>query len=209
MKECIKTLYLILSLLLLPVQSFAQVTKKDGITATILKKDTCCHIVFFNASQDTLYLFDSYICKDFYTSKYLHRYNKRKKQAKLSFLPLLPFLSVHYTDKVIIGERRLINKWQVLYHFMPVPPQKIIKISLPLDVFKTYDYVKDINISKLSTFQDTVKFRNLKVKDITDITIEFAFYSQIDLLNCNNFYKNEFDSNEQASNYTIIHLYWK
>lgn len=163
---------------------------------------------FFNVSQDTLYLFDSYICKDFYKSKWLHRYNRNRNLLKLSFLPLVPFLSVHYTDKLIIGERRLINKWQVLYHFTPIPPRGEIRVNLPLEVFKTYDYVIDIDTKQLSIFQDDIKFKRRRIKKLTDIAIEFAFYDQINLLNYESFYKDEFKSGDQALSYNILEIFY-
>ena len=97
----------------------------------------------------------------------------------------MPFLSVHYTDKLIIGERRLINKWQVLYHFTPIPPRGEIRVNLPLEVFK-----------------------KRRIKKLTDIAIEFAFYDQINLLNSESFYKNEFKSGEQALNYNILEIFY-
>lgn len=208
MKRYINILYVTISLFVLPAQNSAQVTQEKRITATVLKKDTCCQIVFFNVSQDTLYLFDSYICNDFYKSKWLHRYSRNRNLLKLSFLPLVPFLSVHYTDKLIIGERRLINKWQVLYHFTPIPPRGKIRVNLPLEVFKTYDYVIDIDMKQLSIFQDDIKFKRRRIKKLTDIAIEFAFYDQINLLNSESFYKNEFKSGEQALNYNILEIFY-
>ncbi|WP_298950520.1 hypothetical protein [uncultured Alloprevotella sp.] len=118
------------------------------------------------------------------------------------------FLSVHYTDKLIIGERRLINKWQVLYHFTPIPPRGEIRVNLPLEVFKTYDYVIDIDMKQLSIFQDDIKFKRRRIKKLTDIAIEFAFYDQINLLNSESFYKNEFKSGEQALNYNILEIFY-
>jgi len=208
MKRYVDMLYVAISLFVLPAQNSAQVIQEKRITATVLKKDTCCQIVFFNVSQDTLYLFDSYICKDFYKSKWLHRYSRNRNLLKLSFLPLVPFLSVHYTDKLIIGERRLINKWQVLYHFTPIPPRGEIRVNLPLEVFKTYDYVIDIDMKQLSIFQDDIKFKRQRIKKLTDIAIEFAFYDQINLLNSESFYKNEFKSGEQALNYNILEIFY-
>ena len=57
-------------------------------------------------------------------------------------------------------------------------------------------------------FQDDIKFKRRRIKKLTDIAIEFAFYDQINLLNSESFYKNEFKSGEQALNYNILEIFY-
>ena len=63
-----------------------------------------------------------------------------------------------------------------------------------------------IDMKQLSIFQDDIKFKRRRIKKLTDIAIEFAFYDQINLLNSESFYKNEFKSGEQALNYNILEI---
>ena len=187
---------------------------KDETLILNVSNDTDGNVVFefINQANDSLYLFDSYldgtysiINEDLYGSKYLHRYDMKLKECKLSFLPILPFLSVNYTDVVVAGENKLIRKGQILYHFKPIPPQSCIQIAVPRKVFYSKEYVKEITLKDYSKFDSTIKFKDVIPKRCQRIKVEFAIYKDVSLLTSYDaFYFDELNFNKQALSYEVF-----
>jgi hypothetical protein len=180
------------------------------------EKDNDFEFEIINNGKDTLYLFDSYLIdrdkriitddkenKEIQQSIYLHRYDEKTKQCKLSFLPLLPYLSAHYTD-LILGRNKVASKGQVLYHFRLIPPNSKNAIVISKSAFYSEDYVKEVYPQKISKF-DTIKFRKSKHKKCDTVIVEFALYKNIDLLNSKDaYYFDEFNFNKQALSYIVL-----
>jgi len=193
----------------------AQTNQCDSFCVQFIgEKDDDFEFELINNTQDTLYLFDSYIVerdrpyldgKEMQRSIYLHRFDKKTKQCKLSFLPLLPFLSVHYTDRLILGGNKVANKGQVLYHFRAIPPNSRNRIAISKSAFYTEDYINEVYPQKISKFEQTIKFRKSKHNRCNNVVVEFALYKNIDLLmNEQAYYLDEYNFNEQALSYTIL-----
>ncbi|MDR1763090.1 MAG: metallopeptidase family protein, partial [Dysgonamonadaceae bacterium] len=167
-----------------------------------------------NNTQDTLFLFDSYIFdrdRSFYDSTaiqqsiYLHRYDKKTKQCKLSFLPLLPYLSANYTGLLVLGGNKVAHTGQVLYHFRAIPPDSKNTVTISKCAFYSKDYVKEVYPQKISKFEHNIKFRKSKHKKCDSVVVEFALYKNIDLLISERAYwSDEYNFNEQALSYIIL-----
>ncbi|MDR2928823.1 MAG: hypothetical protein LBV41_11600 [Cytophagaceae bacterium] len=191
----------------LSVQLSAQTNQHDRVCVLFTgEKNNEFEFDIINHTQDTLYLFDSYLNNYLYKSKYLHRFDKKNKQCKLSLLPLLPFLSVHYTDVIILGDNKVANKWQVLYHFMTILPNSCHTVTISKNAFYTKDYVYEVYPQKISKFEKTIKFRKSSNNRCSNnITVEFALYKNIDLLTSEKaYYFDEYNFNIQALSYTVL-----
>lgn len=53
-----------------------------------------------NSDNDTFYLFNSYLKDGLENAKYLKRFDKKNKQCKISFLPLITYLTTDRTDNI-------------------------------------------------------------------------------------------------------------
>ena len=202
-----KRIFPIISILfVMAVQLNAQNNQRNGFYVQFInEKDSNFLFDIINSTQDTLYLFDSYLDSNLYTSKYLHRFDKRTKQCKLSFLPLLPFLAVRNTDRLILSDNKIVNNGQVLYHFRAIPPKSKVEVSISKKAFYTEDYVKEVYPQRISKFERTIKFRRSKYNRCSNIVVEFALYKNIDLLiNEQAYYFDEYNFNEQALSYTTL-----
>ena len=171
-----------------------------------------------NNTKDSLYLFDSYLFdkdkristyldgKDMQRSKYLHRYDKKLQQCKLSFLPLLPYLNIkYYNDRLVIAGDKVVYSGQVLYSFSPIPPQSRLQTTICKDAIYQETYVKEIYPKKLSKFDRGIKFSKDLYPKCENIIIEFALYKNINLISSlDAYYFNEFECNEQSLSYSII-----
>lgn len=160
--------------------------------------------IFNSSEQDTLYLFDSYLVPDLLYSKYLHRYNKKNQECKLSFLPLLPYLSFQKSSPIIIGQNRIVNYFQIIYSFQIIPPNSLIEIQFPNNIFDT-KYIKDFKAEELSKF-DKVKIKNISQPKCKNQIIEFAIYDDISFFNEQDFYFNEKIFNEKALSYKLLRI---
>jgi hypothetical protein len=179
-------------------------------SANILPVELLHGIITFlitNNSPDTLFLFDSYLNEELYGSRYLHRYDKKAKRCKLSFLPLLPYLSPRYRDVVILGGEKIANKGQIIFHFKAIPPNETYAVSIPKDFFHSREYVDEVYPQKYSKFDRRIKFRSRKRNRCDDVLVEFAIYKSVDLLKSENaYYFDELAFNEQALSYDILSI---
>ncbi len=137
-------------------------------------------ILFYNTTNDTLYLFDSYVSNLFYKSKYLHHYYKKENLHQIIFLPIMPYISLIHGDVFYVGEVRLVKPNQIVYHFTPIKPFGSIKISFPNDLLEPDGYVKKIDIENLTVYSKP-KFKIIKKRkiDIKKCEIKFAIYKDI------------------------------
>ncbi len=160
-----------------------------------------------NVLKDTLYLFDSYLNKEFALSKYLHRVDKKNEQLKISFLPIINFLGVRRPDVIILGENRLIKQSQILYHFTMIPPNQTLYLKIDASILEVNDFVKDMDLQETNRYE-SIKFRNIKNKPENLTTIfEFALYEKVNLLiNDEFFYLDEFSFNQQSIKYIKLEI---
>ena len=163
-----------------------------------------------NTTDQTVYLFSSYFSEPYYSSKYVHRVNVEDQIYKISFLPLLPYLSTRQTDKLILGSDRMVNKGQILYDFIKLTPQTYYEISLSYDnLFKNFrgknSLVRDFDSN--DKFSD-IKFKYLSVNQLKGrfrVIFEFGIYKSVDLL-CKQeaYYMQEHKFNTQAKSFKVL-----
>lgn len=146
--------------------------------------------MFLNKSNDTLYLFSSYFDNYCPSSKYLHRVDLSKHVYRISFVPLIPFISYSLSDKIVLNDRRVISLGQVTYKFIQLLPKKSTTLNLEKNiVFKNYNnknnLVEDFNLKDLSFNQlNKLHFYNLKaIKKSCKLKFEFAIYKDISFVN--------------------------
>jgi hypothetical protein len=185
-----------------PLDNHNQVS--DSVYLELTKQDKYFEIKITNTLKDTIFLFDSYLINDLIDSKYLHRMDKENKICKISFIPIIPYLSVEKTDAIIIGKERIVRRNQVLYSFKAIPPKRRLCIKIIRDAFNKNDLVEDFNAKKFTKF-DNPKFTTLTDVRCVNTFIEFAFYKDISLLsNIKSYYLDEFNFNNQAQAYKIL-----
>jgi hypothetical protein len=181
--------------------------KEDRIYTEAKFKSDFIEVRICNVLKDTLYLFDSYLNKEFALSKYLHRVDKKNEQLKISFLPILPFLGVKRPDVIILGENRLIKQSQILYHFTMILPNQTLQLKIDASILEVNDFVKDINLQEVNRYE-RIKFKNIK-NDPGNLTttFEFALYEKVNLLiDDESFYLDEFNFTKQSTKYIKLEI---
>ncbi len=179
---------------------------KDTIIAITKANDTCFIIKICNLKKDTVFLFDSYLNNELAQSFYLQRIDKENKVSKISFVPIIPFLSTQLSDVVILGNEKIVKKYQVIYSFKKIPPQSFIEIIIKKEIFNNSYCIFDFNANALTKFENP-KFDLIECNEFQNFTnsIEFAIYENIDLLiNDKAYYLDEFNFNKQAQSFSIL-----
>lgn len=220
-KICIVALFLFIFLVHLSAQikelkpnNYGSIFMDRLCLRLVNESNDCMSFEFINKSDDSLYLFDSYLNEililseeNLYDTKYLHRYDRKTKKCKFSFLPFLPYLSVQYTDLAAIGENRFVRKGQIVYHFSLIPPKGKLNIVIPKKFFYSTKYVKDMSLEKISIFDKGINFDDILKKGCSQIIVEFAIYKNIDLLtSIDSYYLDEIGFNKQALSYEIFSI---
>ena len=219
------TFFIISILFAIFVQSTAQTNQCDNFFVQFIgEKDDDFEFELINNTQDTLHLFDSYLQTTnhyaqtidsslkktentpyLYQSKYLHRFDEKTRQCKLSLLPLLPYLGLRTHSPIILGVDKVARNFQVVYHFRTIPPNSRNKIEISRSAFYTEDYVYEVYPQKISKFERGIKFHKSNNDCCSNIVVEFALYKNIDLLrNEQAYYYDEYKSNDQALSYTVL-----
>ncbi|RZJ90226.1 MAG: hypothetical protein EOO20_08755 [Chryseobacterium sp.] len=166
------------------------------------------YISFYNHTNDTVFLFKSYFDKDISTSDYLYRYDKTNKKLYSSFVPLLPYLSIKYSDRVIIQNRE-IEKNQVVYDFFKIPPNQVFCFNLKIkDFTKIKQAFQQFSPYSLSKFDNNVSLKkcmSIKDKANTKYILQLAYYKNIQTI-CDgkSYYLAELKFNEDAKSFIII-----
>lgn len=87
-------------------------TTNDGVSGKVLYANDSLYVEVSNNSNDTVYVFDTYLKEDvghcLANSKYLHRYNYNTDRFVISLLPLKPYLSAGLSDLIRFGENLLL-----------------------------------------------------------------------------------------------------
>lgn len=157
----------------------------------------------YNPTKQPVYLFSSYLYGDFFASKYLHLYSKKDNTCTLSFLPLPYFLSYTRSDNLIFGPNAVVNKYQITYQFLMIPPSSYIDINLPLTCFDG-DYIQNYQPQKLSLQRPPVFKAAKRPATCTKQMILFAIYTDIDNLNKDTYYKDYYAFSKDILDYHIL-----
>ncbi|OOQ58394.1 hypothetical protein [Mucilaginibacter pedocola] len=164
-----------------------------------------------NNREDTFYLFDSYLKKDYYSSRHLHRIDTKKGIYKISFLPIIPFLTTELSD--VIKNDPLFKKGQITYHFTQLLPNSIFEIKIPIkellrnsellnNVIKDYD-VRQLNKYSKSNYEEV--FSNNLRNTLYKFQIELAVYRSVELL-CKKgaYYYQEEEFDRQSKDFELL-----
>lgn len=158
-----------------------------------------------NNTEDTVYLFDSYLEQQYYHEKYIHRYCWLNKQCKLSFLPILSLLSgKKIGSPMIIGGLKIARYGYVTYSFKPIAPKSNIHITIPSSAFYVKDYVRDhleITTHKTAYFDDINKL------SCETIDVEFAIYRDLGIMKIKDaFYLHTPEFARQAVKFEVLSI---
>lgn len=157
-----------------------------------------------NNSKDTLFIFDTYLRDSTYNNvSFFYRYSKKQNICTIDFLPMLPYLSVHKTDLVILGNNSFVNKFQTTYQFSKVIPEDTV-----------YYYVrkrrnrfayKEVDYNNYSIFSESMDFKKTKLPSQYRLQCKIAIYKDITLLKSNeDYYNNALNFNKQAMAYKVL-----
>jgi len=141
---------------------------------------------FTNTSETTLFLFSTYFEQDYITSIYLHQIDKSNDSYIVSFLPLTPYLSAYLTDRIVLGNDKIITEGQNLFQFVELKPKQEVEIKLSTsDLFGNIK--RNRNAVKAFSESDVQKKKFKKVtyksaKKKYNLFFEFATYENIDRL---------------------------
>jgi len=161
-------------------------------------------IKFGNSLSDTIYLFDSYMTNDLIGSKYLHRYNKKQSVCKLSLVPIVAYLSIRRTDRMVLGHERVRHRHQILYSFKTIPPNTYLCINILKSVLDFDELIEDFDDKRISKF-DNIKFKSLTNVKCDSKMIELAFYKDISKIS-DIYYVDEFNFDTRARAYNTISI---
>jgi hypothetical protein len=182
------------------------------IRSSYMKDSLGIYFNIENNSLDTIYIFNSYFEKEFLSSPYLHRVDKRNKINKISFLPLVPYISTRYDD--VITKERLLSHNQIVYDFYRLPPRTKIEFGFLInDLFKMYpkrkNCILDFDAKKLHKYSKNIplKFCECNGDKYELIQFEFAIYKKVNLLcNQNSFYSDEYEFDRQSKSFEILSI---
>lgn len=180
---------------------------KSPLTLNLESTDSVKAVISFNnQGKDTLYLFSSYFEKDIYfNSEHLNRIIPNRRVKKLSFLPLIPYLSQSYSDRIILGKYKVTKNGQILYEFIPLPPGEKTEITIFINPDVEF-YSKDFPFNRINIFS-TIQWETIKNdSEINNYEqrVEFAVYKKVDqILDRNVFYNTPKLYNDLVKDYEI------
>lgn len=136
------------------------------------------HLSIRNTSVDSVYLFDSYIDDDFSSNKYFRRFDHTQSENKLSFLPLVKYLDLVKSDRIIIGENKVVSQYQIAWSLQSIPPKSEVKIIFGDSWFKNQEYVyEDFDVKTFVNRENLNSINSSKIQS-DSLKIELAFYNK-------------------------------
>lgn len=164
------------------------------------------HLKITNNSKDTIYIFKSYFDNGISNSEYLYRYDKKSNTVNISFVPLLPYLSTKYSDRIVLNDR-IITDNQVVYDFYKILPFSEYSFSIAaLNFREKKEFIKDFDTSTLNKFEKIKGIKKKKwIKKNPSFFINIAYYDNVEVL-CNSdlYYLKELKFNDAAKNFKVI-----
>ncbi len=160
-------------------------TTNGGVSGKVLYANDSLYVEVSNNSNDTIYVFDTYL-KKYYgyclaEAKYLRRYNYNTDRFAISFLPIKPYLSAGLSDLIRLGDNAVVNSGSLWYSFTAIPPLEVYKFSVPRTILSACDYFEDFDLNKIFTWQPYMDFKHLGYFHPQTLTLKFAIYKNIDI----------------------------
>ena len=184
--ECIncRTLILVAVAFFCAIVGAAKTTN-GGVSGKVLYANDSLYVEVSNNSNDTIYVFDTYL-KKYYgyclaEAKYLRRYNYNTDRFAISFLPIKPYLSAGLSDLIRLGDNAVVNSGSLWYSFTAIPPLDVHKFSVPRTILSACDYFEDFDLNKIFTWQPYMDFKHLGYFHPQTLTLKFAIYKNIDI----------------------------
>lgn len=180
--------------------------QKD-ILLTATYSDGSINIKIINNSSEAIYIFNSYFDNGISDSPYLYRYDPKSNTVNISYLPLIPYLTTKYSDKIFLQDR-IIQNYQTVYDFYKILPFHQYAFSVKtMNFYNTKDFIRDFDIYALNKFQPIRKFKTKKLKGGThpEFKVKIAYYKSIDVI-CNQdaYFLNELRFNDQAKSFKVL-----
>ena len=198
-------------MLLICLSCFTSRSQNRSISVSLSEESDSIKIVLFNNNEHSLWLFDSYLDPQYekvlFQSRYLHRFERKTNQFKLSFLPITPWLSFKHSDFLIRNEKTICTPGQVIYHFRQIQEKDSVAIVIPKEAFFCEEYVIDKPLVKYHKYDSArrVKFQTTTRSPQQSVrTVEFAIYQCIEGINDTNYYFNEGLFDDVIKGYDII-----
>ncbi|MBA4320538.1 MAG: hypothetical protein C0412_19235 [Flavobacterium sp.] len=170
--------------------SIANCQNNNEVEVVCERTEGIIHFTFLNNTKDTLYLFSGYFDDYCPSSKYLHRINLDDKIYKISFVPLIPYVSFSLADRIILGDKRVISIGQVTYEFISLPPSEDVQLNIKSEtifsndekennVIKDFELI-DLNYRKLKRIK---YYTSKELKGEYKLFFEFAIYQDVSFVN--------------------------
>ena len=156
-----------------------------GVSGKVLYANDSLYVEVSNNSNDTVYVFDTYL-KKYYgyclaDAKYLRRYNYNTDRFAISFLPIKPYLSAGLSDLIRLGDNAVVNSGSLWYSFTAIPPLETRTFSVPRTILSACDYFEDFDLNKIFTWQPYLDFKYLGYFHPQTLTLKLAIYKNIDI----------------------------
>ncbi len=184
--ECIncRTLIFVAAAFFCTIVGVAKTTN-SGVSGKVLYANDSLYVEVSNNSNDTIYVFDTYL-KKYYgyclaEAKYLRRYSYNTDRFAISFLPIKPYLSAGLSDLIRYGDNAVVNSGSLWYSFTAIPPLEVHKFSVPRTILSACDYFEDFDLNKIFTWQPYLNFKSLGYFHPQTLTLKFAIYKDIDI----------------------------
>lgn len=178
---------------------------KDICELTISDNESNININILNTTPDTLYLFSSYLHEPYMQSRYLHRLDRDRKEYIVSFVPIPPFIAFGLTDVLIVGENKVVSRFQIRAEFIEIAPSATVSVNINIDknIFDRNTYVEWAEIRNLSKNDRNYKFNCIDDPNIDDYDtfIELAVYDSKSWYSWDMFYRKEQEYDRCIANY--------
>ncbi len=126
----------------------------------------------------------------------LYRYNPHKDVFKISFLPLLQYMTFRPFDVIVMGKWRVIRGFQVLYSYKAIEPAETVCYSVPFKVPREDTWMQDIDVRDYNIWDGrgratvirTKKIdKHIRESEVPDVRMELAVYCDTTGVNSNDF----------------------
>ena len=205
------TLCRIFPVLLICLSCFTGRSQTRNVSVSLSEDPDSVKFVLHNNTGQSLWLFDSYLDPKYgdvlFQSPYLHRVEKKTNRFKLSFIPITPWLSLNYSDRIVRNRETISYPGQVVYHFRKMAEKDSIEVSIPKKAFFCEEYVIDKPLAKFHYYDPPrqVKFRTATRRpQQSSRTVEFALFQSLNGINENNYYYNWHIFDEAVKGYGVL-----
>lgn len=143
-------------------------------------------IKIINNSPNTYYIFSTYLNFNYISNTYLHRIDTSNKRYKLSFLPLIPYLTCTECEAAnyIDGENdeNILSQTRNKIKFEELKAHHVFVFNLDIQDILSQYVVEDFNVRKIENYSKNSLIQSKQFFDDFEyyhVLIEFALYKSI------------------------------